>query len=341
MSLGPPFDASGLRQQQAVGAVVVLALVAAVAWVLLLSGRRFGAGVTFDIEMTNPGLLRAGGKVRIAGREVGEIRTVRSAPRGVVLEAFVERAWAREVHVNSELFVATPSILGEAYLEVGPPAAGAPPGPPIVDGAHVRGVDPPRIDNFFAHTEANLRVILALLRDERPAIDELLVAGDGLLATLGGLPADRGQLGRIRDQFVAALEAGRALSAALGGAGGVGRVRQIAAELRVIAERAAPELRALGLRLDTAGARVDALRDLFTDERRAQLAGAIGSLRRAATLGEAAARDLERLAADVARGRGAIGAFLEDRELFDDLHETHRILKSQPWTLILKPIEKR
>ena len=36
-------------------------------------------------------------------------------------------------------------------------------------------------------------------------------------------------------------------------------------------------------------------------------------------------------------GEGTLGGILSDRELFDDLHETHRILKSQPWTFILKP----
>jgi hypothetical protein len=39
----------------------------------------------------------------------------------------------------------------------------------------------------------------------------------------------------------------------------------------------------------------------------------------------------------VERGDGTIGGLLSDHELFDDLHETHRILKSQPWTFILKP----
>jgi hypothetical protein len=42
VSLGPPFDASGLRTQQKVGAGVVLLLGAAVTWVLFLSGRSLG-----------------------------------------------------------------------------------------------------------------------------------------------------------------------------------------------------------------------------------------------------------------------------------------------------------
>ncbi|HEX9101638.1 MAG TPA: hypothetical protein VF997_05510, partial [Polyangia bacterium] len=49
------------------------------------------------------------------------------------------------------------------------------------------------------------------------------------------------------------------------------------------------------------------------------------------------AADVRALAAMVERGDGTIGGIMADHELFDDLHETHRILKSQPWTFILKP----
>jgi ABC-type transporter Mla subunit MlaD len=340
VSLGPPFDESGLRRQQAVGAFLTVALAAAVGWVLTGSGRTLGRGVSFEVELSRPGLLRSGGKVRLAGQEVGEVRQMRQAARGVTLDVFVARQFAAAVRDNSELFVATPSILGEAYLEIGPPRAGLPPGPPIVEGAHLGGVDPPDIDNFLAHTEGNLRVILGLLRDQRPEIDELLTAGDSFLSTLTGLPADAGQLARIGAQAAQALESGRALLAALRQADAVSHVRQIAADLRTVTDEAAPELRALSRRIDAASARLGNLQALFEPARAAQLASALASLRRAAVLGQTMAESVSRLAADVERGRGTIGAFLADRELFDDLHETHRILKSQPWTLILKPEQR-
>jgi ABC-type transporter Mla subunit MlaD len=340
MSLGPPFDASGLPKQHAVGAGVVLALACAVAWVLTLSGRTVGAGRAFVVEFTTPGPLHVGAKVRLAGREIGEVRGMRPrfADRRVEADVFVVRAWLPHVHQNSTFFVATPSVLGEAYLEIGPPAGGAPPGPPVEEGVRVRGADPPEIDNLLAHSEKNLRLIVALLEESRPELDEALAAGDALLATLSGLPADRGQLGRIRDQFVAALASGSSLLGALRDAGGVERVRRIGGDLSAIADRAGPELRALSRRLDLAMARLDELSSLFSGERRAQLERALRSVRRATASGEAFLADVKQVVSLVESGRGAIGAFLADRELFDDLHETHRIIKSQPWTFILKPI---
>ncbi|HEY7958404.1 MAG TPA: hypothetical protein VII38_24060, partial [Polyangia bacterium] len=187
--------------------------------------------------------------------------------------------------------------------------------------------------------EASLREAMALLADNRPALDELLTAGDSLLATLSGLPADRGQLHRIVDQAEAALGDGRALIAALREAGAVPKVRAIASDLDAIADRAGPELSSLGARLDRALTRIDGLRELASDARRSELASALTHLRHAVTLGTRLAADVHTLAAMVAAGQGTIGGLLQDRELFDDLHETHRILKSQPLRFLLKTVK--
>ncbi|HEY2745410.1 MAG TPA: MlaD family protein, partial [Polyangia bacterium] len=228
MSLGPPFDDSGRGARRAAGAAFVVALVAAVVWVLVLSDRALGPGVVVRVAMATTGALRVGDKVRLAGRDVGEVRgAVRvhdavahddragSGGSHVELTVFVARAWAPELRANSELFVATPSVLGEAYLEIGPPAHQAAPGPPVRGGELLVGVDPPEIDKFLARSEESVRRALALLRENRPALDELFTAGDELLATLSGLPADRGQFRRIADQTLAAFDAGGALVAAL------------------------------------------------------------------------------------------------------------------------------
>jgi phospholipid/cholesterol/gamma-HCH transport system substrate-binding protein len=341
VSLGPPFDDSGRGLRLVAGAALVVALGCAVVWVLVLSGRALGPGVTVRVAMTTTGALRAGDKLRLAGRDVGEVRgAVRVHAAGgdhVELTVFVARAWAHELRRNSELFVATPSVLGQAYLEIGPPPHHAAPAEPVVEGELVAGVDPPEIDKFLARSLESVQRGLALLRENRPALDELFTAGDELLATLSGLPADRGQLARIADQTGAAFAAGGALLSALRQSGAVPRTRAAVHELAAIADRAGPELSRLGDRLDRALARIDALSSLFDDDRRARLRGAVAAVRRAVANGERIAADVHALAAMVERGDGTLGGLLADQELFDDLHETHRILKAQPWTFILKP----
>ena len=186
-------------------------------------------------------------------------------------------------------------------------------------------------------SEESIRLGLALLRENRPALDELLTAGDELLATLSGLPADRGQLRRIADQAAAAFVAGSSLVSALRDADAIPRLRTAAHDLSAIADRAGPELARLGTRLDLALARIDALSALFDDDRRARIAAGIAAARHAVAMGEHIAADVRALVAAMNRGEGTIGGLMADQELFDDLHETHRILKSQPWTFILKP----
>ena len=340
MSLGPPFDDSGRPARHLAGAALVVALIAAVVWVLVLSDRALGPGITVHVTMATTGALRVGDKVRIAGRDAGEVRGAVPEKDHVELTVFVARAWAHELRRNSELFVATPSVLGEAYLEIGPPPHHAAPGPPVVDGERLVGVDPPEIDKFLARSEESIRRALALLRENRPALDELLTAGDELLGTLSGLPADRGQLGRIADQASAAFVAGDALLTSLRETNAIPRARAAAHQLSAIADRAQPELAALADRLDRAFGRIDALAAIFDADRRARISGAIAAARRAVATGAHIAADVRALVAAVDRGEGTIGGILTDRELFDDLHETHRILKSQPWTFILKPTGK-
>jgi ABC-type transporter Mla subunit MlaD len=340
LSLGPPFDDSGRSLRYVAGAALVVALAAAVGWVLLMSGREFGPGITVRVKMASTGALRVGDKLRLAGRDVGEVRGAVRVDRHVELTVFVARAAAPSLRVNSELFVSTPSVLGEASLEIGPPPHGAAAGAPVADGALVTAVDPPEIDKFLVRSEESMRRALALLRENRPALDELLAAADQLLATLSGLPADAGQLHRIADQASAAFAAGSALVSSLREAGGIERMQRAAHELGAIADRAGPELRALGERVDRAMTRIDAVADLFDEPHRQRLRGALAAARRAVATGERIAADVRALVAGVERGDGTLGGLFVDREIFDDFHETHRILKSQPWTLILKPTDK-
>ncbi len=337
MSLGPPFDDSGRPLRYVAGAALVVALLAAIAWVVTLSDRTVGSGVTVRVAMATTGALRVGAKVRLAGRVVGEVRGAVRTGGHVELTVFVARAYAGELRRNSEVFVATPSVLGEAYLEIGPPPHQAPRAEPVRDGDLLVGVDPPEIDKLLVRSEESIRRALALLRENRPALDELLAAGDELLATLSGLPADRGQLRRIADQATLAFAAGGALVSSLREADAVARTRRLAHELGAIADRAGPELSRLGARLDRALERVDALTRIFDDDRRERDARAIAAARRAVAAGERVAAAVRALVAMIDRGDGTIGGLLSDQELFDDLHETHRILKSQPWTFILKP----
>lgn len=336
---------ASLQARRRVGAAFIGGLVATVAFVLVTSGRTLGSGLRFEVELGATGALKGDAKVRIAGREVGEVRGMRreavaGGRRHVILDAFVAREWAGYIHKNSVVFVATPSILGEAALEIGPArnarGEGDEPGAPIVEGERLRGIDPPELDHFVAQVYDSLTAIGFLLHEHRGELDELLTGADSLLATLSGLPADQGQLGRIRDQIVRAVDDTRAIVAALDGAQAVPRIRALAKDLGELADRIGPDLADLQRKGELAAARLEGLGSLLSPQRKLEVEAGLAAFARATRLAEAIGADVKYLSDRVLRGEGTLGAFAADEEIFDELHEVHRILKTYPWRVVIK-----
>jgi hypothetical protein len=335
------------RTQRIAGAALIALVGMGIAWVLLATGMSLGRGVRFEVEMATPGQLQPGANIMLAGRVVGEVRGMRHLPaagssteigaeRHVLADCFVKSEWAPHVHTNSDVFVSTPSILGEAYMEIGAPRKGAEPGPMITDGARIRGADPPSIDRMLQKVYRNVTDALLLLREHRPAFDELLHAVDSMLATLSGIPVEKGQLTRIKDGAVRAFEDVTAIVDALRDAKTWPRAKALAADLGRIADELRPELRELSRKADLAEERARVLGGTIKSQDVDRAKSAFRTLSDAARRGEQIAADLSELGKRIDRGEGTAGGLMRDRELFDDLHETHRILKWSGWRLIVK-----
>jgi hypothetical protein len=97
-----------------------------------------------------------------------------------------------------------------------------------------------------------------------------------------------------------------------------------------------PELERIADDLSASLDRIENLRALWR-ARSADIQRLREGIASSISIGEALLKDVRTLQAKVERGQGSVGAFLKDREIFDDLHDTHGILKSQPWQLIVKP----
>ena len=75
-------------RQRIAGALFLALVVGGVTAVLWLSGRTLGAGVHFTVEMRRTGALRPKARIKLAGRDVGEVR-------GMVFESPAPRGGAR------------------------------------------------------------------------------------------------------------------------------------------------------------------------------------------------------------------------------------------------------
>ncbi|MCS6915621.1 MAG: MlaD family protein [Myxococcota bacterium] len=346
MSLGPPFDSSGMRVQLGAGATTVVITVAAVGIALLASDRSLGESLVVRVQMRTPGALRTGAPVRMAGMHVGEVVAIRGvgwprAGKGLVKEAGVEvelrllRAYQRFIYRNSTFFAHSDNVLTDAIIEIGPPRHGAAPDRPIEDGETVRGEDPPDMGHFLLKVHHSLTTLLEGARDLSPDWELFRESMTRLQATLDEV---------IEPPAVArvALRGGRALSAAghlleaLQQAEAPARIRHLAVETGRALDEIGPQVQHIGRQL---GRLEEQLRDVttaFGPQQRRQLEEAVARFRRAMAAAEQLSADVRWLQTQLERGRGTVGGFRQDLQIFDELKEIHRILKHEGWRLLFK-----
>lgn len=338
-----------------VGFATIVVLGVAVALVIAMEGRHLRPGIVVHVELDRTGPLTEGARVIIAGRQIGTIDRIRLLPRRddapapseddptaerarVVLDVWVDRRWAWVLHENSEFFLNQPSILGEAYLEVGPPRGGAEPGPPLRDGATVRGVDPPRLDRIAQKSYENLRAVTELLRDGLPEARELGRALDELGRTLDALEATPGDwrtlsAGRVR-LFTEGLAAWRTYQE-IGVTPDDVTTRVDGARWTIARARA--DLLAVRARLEPLLDNVEALRRRLDPDRFAEFATLVTRTEKLLARSEAILGKVEAIVAFVESGQGTIGAFLRDDELADDTKAMLKLMKHQPWVTVGHP----
>jgi len=330
------------RLTERVGLALLTALTLSVAAVVALSGRTFAAVHEYHVFFSRIGDLKTGALVRLSGQEVGQVKAIAFASDGTLrVDLSVRRAFRQYVHENSEFYIASgATLLDEPSLEIGPPRGA--PGPPLVPGAAVRGIDPPRLDRVLATVYDDLRAMGEQLHEQAPVIDELLRSFDHLLLTLGDIESEPGQLVRIRDQLGQAAVRGLDLLGALraGTDDGV-RIKRTAAEVSALTKKVQRDLLALSPRLDRAAAGLDRLGVVLSARERQRVASAFQKLAHATRLAAQLGGDVSALSAYVESGRGTVGGFLRDLEIVDDIKELNRMLENRPWLGIARPGKAR
>jgi phospholipid/cholesterol/gamma-HCH transport system substrate-binding protein len=345
-----------IRLARRVGALTLLALAAVSAgFVFLLDRGGLGPTIRFRVMFRHTAGLRERAPLIVAGRPVGRIEAIAVMPHGapgplagevgvaVTVEVARDDRW--KVPAASTIFVASRGPLSDRYLEVAPPDGA--PGPAIGDGAELRGVDPPSLDNVLQHTWTNLTTFqqfvdavgpeLAALRGQLAGLADHLDELDRGARAAGadGSGALAGLAGAIRGL---AASAARTYDSSLGGALGVARLaatagaaRQTVAELRAALDAIAPRLAAATQDLARIRGRLAASDPVARAERVVDtLRGALDKLDPLlAAGGEIAAR--------LARGEGSIGRLMTDPEFPEDTKELGKIIKRHPWRVLEKP----
>ncbi len=145
-----------LNKEFLVGCLVLLALglMVTFGWLIGVIGP-FVTESHFKVLYAFAGGVEVGSPVRVSGVKVGKVEKIEflptasqgEEPASLRLLISVSQKASPTVREDSKFYVNMAGIIGERYVEISP---GSSDKPQLADGAEVRGVDPPRIDQLLS-----------------------------------------------------------------------------------------------------------------------------------------------------------------------------------------------
>jgi len=325
-----------------VGVLIVVALGLLAGFVVVMGGLSFQPTYTVNVDFDNPGGLKPGAPVRIAGVKIGRVAAVdfRGGKLGVKagereplirVVASLESQFKDSIYQNSKWFVTTQGVLGEVFLAVDPGTADR---PVLKDGSTVRGISPPRLDLLLSETYELLHRAYVGISENQQKIGETF---DDLHRTLKGtgdfFEHNSQKLDRVVDDLQAmTAEARDTVSLARERYVNNPQITRILNNAEGVSRTLAQDLPPLledGKKTMNDGAKLaEALASKDQLERYRQITS---DARDAVGRAKTAAKDAGDLVSHVKQGKGTIGALVMDEALYDDIQELLRDLKHNPW----------
>ena len=323
-----------------VGLLILAALAILGGFVLVMGGFQFGDTFTIEIDFNHPGGVQVGAPVKISSYKVGQVTSLQflggklDARTGrrvqVRVTAAVEEKYRDAIRDDAEVYVTAQGVLGEQYLEIDP---GSHEHPPIRPGTVIRGIDAPRLDLFLSRAYELLDAVTTVLRDDREVIEEFVRRALALLRALNELMGEDGEKLRrvianvetlssesvelvrgVRNQYVDGPQIQRTLA----------NIERLSAS---VARDIDPILSSTRQTLDGA----NRLTSTIGPAEQQQVRAALRNLGEVSGRAQTTMRDVQTIVGRMRRGDGTVGALLADEEIYDDLKELLRELKTHPW----------
>lgn len=340
------------RIARRVGVAVIALVAVAAAAVLLVDCSRLRPGIQVTIYYAHIGGLEEGADVQIAGRAVGVVTGVQLLPAravrdpkhplhpggGVAVHVRLQKRYAGWAMTDSDYFITAKGVLGEPYIEIGPGPVERPDRRGLRDGDAVRGADPARMDQVLVRSFQNMSDLRRLLDDVSPAARELRAALERLAATLREIEPEPGAYGALAGNLVHLRASLDTLTSGFAAEDlGPAELSALADAAGVFADRARAELALVGGALDRLSADLDRVRGAIPPDLAERLDRAIATARLATAKVERIVATGQELADRVDRGRGTVGALMNDPEFIDDAKQLGKILKREPWRVVGHP----
>lgn len=167
------------RKEFLVGLLVLFAgaLLVVFGWLMGVIGP-FGHEIRFHVLYNFVGGVELGSPVRVAGVKVGKVERITfsldSSVDGlaaVQVTLSVSKHAAARVREDSRFYINMAGLIGERYVEVSPGSMNS---PELKGGSHVRGVDPPRIDQLLSQGYGMFGKIIDFWEENEKDISEML-----------------------------------------------------------------------------------------------------------------------------------------------------------------------
>jgi phospholipid/cholesterol/gamma-HCH transport system substrate-binding protein len=329
-----------------VGILIILSLAMLAGFIVVMGGVNLEPHYTVNVEFDNPGGLKSGAPVKLAGVKIGRITSIEfrsqnaaQAQAGeplIKVSARIENRYQGSIHENSLWFVTTQGMLGELFLAVDP---GTPDSPALKDGATVRGISPPRLDLLLSESYEILHKAYLGVTNNEQMLRETF---EGLHYTLKGTGDFFHKNSAKLDTIVTNLEqlstnANQTMTAVreryVDSPQVISILHNIEQTSTVLNNNVSPLINDTRRVLADVSKLSNALASEDQVKRYSQITQ---DLSQASAQAKVIAQDAQGLISHVKQGKGTVGALVMDEAVYDDIQEMLRDLKHNPWKFFWK-----
>lgn len=334
--------AGGKNIEVKVGALILVSMLLLGGFIVVMGGLSVARVYSLFVDFDNPSGLQVGAPVKIAGVKVGKVDSMEfmggkpdpKVPwRALVrVKLSVEERVKDAVHEDASFVITTQGVLGEPFVAIVP---GDPDKPPMPEGSIRQGKDPPRLDLFLAQASDLLAMAHKALTKEDGPLQDIAKHGASLIKGIDLLIIEnRETITRITKNTeklsASAVELVDATKEKVDGP----QVKRILHNVDVTTAALAKDTGPLLKKTQDLLAHLDEVTtDTLGPEQRASLKKTLKEVEAIATSANKTAADVQGIVKHIKSGKGTIGAFVMDEEVYDDLQEMLRDLKHNPWKL--------
>jgi phospholipid/cholesterol/gamma-HCH transport system substrate-binding protein len=326
-----------------VGILILVSLAILGGFILVMGGLSFQRTYTIYVDFDNPGGMQTGAAVRIAGVKVGTVTDLEfrggdidpEVNRRVLVRAkcAIEQRVRHSIRKDAEFYVTTQGVLGEQFMAIEPGTSPQ----ELPENSKVKGVDPPRIDLFLAKAYELLDTTVTGIRNNREVLSDIATNTASLLKGLNELLTDnRERIDRIVENLEKLTQEANVLThnarmqyvdnAKITQT--IDNINDITTKVRSDSEPLLKDAREAMANLNRVSATVG---DPQQQEKLRKILDDVSGI---ATKANQATTDAQAIVAHIKQGKGSVGAFVMDEELYDNVQEMVRDLKHNPWKFL-------